>query len=209
MRESDPKILPSAQGTGCALLVSHQLSRETFRLPTELCLRGDRESLLSKEAKPAGDNAASVSHGGRVGTSYLPVLSALSSYFQWGRKCSCERGGGIQDHSGALWNFKSFPTKILVHPTLQGTYIPIFLKETLFVKKMLWVVVHSMSWHVGSERVENYRCYRRVCSRMERDDGHLAASWCIVNSRDCEDIMSENEVEAGPGGSHVLGELLL
>lgn len=52
---------------------------------------------------------------------------------------------------------------------------------------MLWIVVHSMSWHVGTERVENYSCDRCVCSGIEGDDGYLVTSWCIVNSGDCKD----------------------
>ena len=56
------------QGTRQALLVPHQLNRETFRLQEELCLGGDRVRWFRlREQKSSGDSGSSVSHGERVG----------------------------------------------------------------------------------------------------------------------------------------------
>ena len=131
------------QGTREALLVPHQLNRETFRLQEELCLGGDRVRWFRLRAEIHWGQWKLCFTWGKGGGPYLPSLAIFSER----ESPLVKEGVRNKRPPGAFANSMSFPTKILARPALNAhTPSPVRLYT-----KMLLAAVSSRPRHSGAE----------------------------------------------------------
>lgn len=125
------------------------------------------------------------------------ILSALHSYFQWGRKSPCGRGWQIR----LLWGFSQnqHPSPPRAGHILLFRNILIFLWDSfclhyiyIYIK---WMVVSSLCWCVGTEGIESCKLWWVHVSGERR--WWLFGGIVVYNERrDYRVIRSENEAEA-------------